>query len=631
MGRVSRLARNCPRVYLPVIASRVYRLLPRESERDRENQREKMWRSVAARRACLNIRTGGPKFHCVQNPLPSPQVPHYQTLFSAHLRFISPNKIPFRQNSRFSSHDSRDHVNEDVIGSQIASPIFRSDGNFGENSASVTSESDNEPSSALAFDESSADNLMMEGFASADDKLVEEDETSEVDIEQLESVLSLLQRSSSKSADGSLESSLDDMNMTVHEGFVIRVLETPLVPGDNLIAFFRWASKKLRFTTRGVHALVLAISSGLKKKDAYALWDLINEIGEKENGVLNAEILNELISLFSKLGKPKAGFEVFNKFGDFGCVADAETYYFTIEALCRRSFFDWASSVCDKMISDGKLPERERVGKTISFLCKGSKAKDAHSVYLLAKEKDRYPPRSSVNFLIISLCQGDETVRSALDMLDDFSGEERKYAIKPFSSVIQGLCRIKDVEGAKNLLFKMIDAGPPPGNAVFNYVINGFSKTGDLEQARKMMKLMETRGLKPDVYTYSVIMSGYAKGGEMEEACKVLAEAKKQHSRLSPATYHTLIRGYCKLEEYDKALELLREMKEYGVQPNADEYNKIIQSLCLKALDWGKAEKLLEEMKEIGLHLNAITKGLIRAVKEMEEEEVGIGEVIEAA
>lgn len=101
MGRVSRLARNCPRVYLPVIASRVYRLLPRESERDRENQREKMWRSVAARRACLNIRTGGPKFHSVQNPLSSPQVPHYQTLFSAHLRFISPNKIPFHQNPRF--------------------------------------------------------------------------------------------------------------------------------------------------------------------------------------------------------------------------------------------------------------------------------------------------------------------------------------------------------------------------------------------------------------------------------------------------------------------------------------------------------------------------------------------------
>lgn len=150
-------------------------------------------------------------------------------------------------------------------------------------------------------------------------------------------------------------------------------------------------------------------------------------------------------------------------------------------------------------------------------------------------------------------------------------------------------------------------------------------------EARKLLKVMEDRGLKPDVYTYSVIMSGYTKGGEMEEAYKILNEAKKKHSKLSPVTYHTIIRGYCKLEQYDKALELLGEMKEYGVEPNEDEYNKFIQSLCLKALDWTTAEKLLEEMKENGLHLNAITKGLVRAVKELEQEEVGTKEIMTTA
>ncbi|KAL6974309.1 hypothetical protein U1Q18_028490, partial [Sarracenia purpurea var. burkii] len=242
------------------------------------------------------------------------------------------------------------------------------------------------------------------------------------------------------------------------------------------------------------------------------------------------------------------------------------------------------------------------------------------------------PPRSSLNLLINSLCQANETVCLALEMLKDFSGEERKRAIKPFSSVIRGLCRIKSIEGAQKLLFEMIDDGPPPGNAVFNSIINCLSKAGYMKEARKIMKLMEKRGLKPDVFTYSVIMSGYANGGEMEEACKVLGEAKKKHSKLSPVTYHTLIRGYCKLEEFDKGLKLLGEMEDYGVKPNADEYNKLIQSLCLKALDWQTAEKLVEEMKGNGLHLNGITKGLIRAVKEIEEEtleEEGSGEVIE--
>ncbi|KAF3947415.1 hypothetical protein CMV_026447 [Castanea mollissima] len=219
----------------------------------------------------------------------------------------------------------------------------------------------------------------------------------------------------------------------------------------------------------------------------------------------------------------------------------------------------------------------------------------------------------------------DETVKLALEMLDDFSGEAQKYAIKPFSTILHGLCRMKDVNGAKQLLSKMIAEGPPPGNAAFNSVISGYSKAGDLGEAIQIKKLMESRGLKPDAYTYTVIMSGYANDGQMEEACKLLSEAKKKHSKLTTVTYHTLIRGYCKLEEFDKALKLLAEMKDFGVQPNVDEYNKLIQSLFLKALDWETAEKLLEEMKEKGLHLNGITKGLIRAVKEMEEEELVLG------
>ncbi|KAL2548353.1 Pentatricopeptide repeat-containing protein [Forsythia ovata] len=115
-------------------------------------------------------------------------------------------------------------------------------------------------------------------------------------------------------------------------------------------------------------------------------------------------------------------------------------------------------------------------------------------------------------------------------------------------------------------------------------------------------------------------MSGYAKGGSMEEACKIFDETKKKHSRLSHVTYHTLIRGFCKLEHYDAAVNLLREMKDYGVHQNHDEYNKLIKSLCLKALDWEAAEKLREEMKENGLILNGRTTALINAVKELQEE-----------
>ncbi|KAL3324023.1 hypothetical protein AABB24_038275 [Solanum stoloniferum] len=440
------------------------------------------------------------------------------------------------------------------------------------------------------------DTLAVEnGSDLGDNEVVVEDEEKDedLDLEKLESVLSLLQ--SSGIIDGSIESSLEEIGLSLNEELVVRVLETPYVPGENLISFFKWVLKKPEFvvTSRAVELLVTAIC--IQGRNVYALWDLVKEIGEKNKGILSGEILNELIALLSRLGKGKAAFEIFNKFGDLGCAPN--------------------------------------------------ESRDAHLVYLSAKEKNINLPVSSIKLLISSLCRKDEGVKLAMEMLEEFPKEEQKHAIKSFSHVINGLCRANDVTGekqlrsycsedieeAKNLLLKMIEAGPPPGNAVFNTVINALSKKGEMGEARKLLKVMEGRGLKPDVYTYSVIMSGYTKGGEMEEACKILNEAKKKHTNLSPVTYHTIIRGFCKLEQYDKALELLGEMKEYGVQPNADEYNKFIQSLCLKALDWTTAEKLLEEMKENGVHLNAITKGLVRAVKELEQEEVGTNEITATA
>ncbi|XP_059634571.1 small ribosomal subunit protein mS80 (rPPR6)-like [Cornus florida] len=612
-----------------------------------------MWSSiVVARRASLSRLARGSKSRSIQKSHLQPQVPYCQTLisiespFSSHFyTWVVAPTTSFYQNPRFFSHDSsnptdefeKSHIESTNSETSVDDVVSDSHNVLDESPSPVLPEFE-DPNSSMIFDESNnidADtNTLMEDGLVLNDGKSGQDNVNEVDLEQLlENVRSLLQ---SHGMEGSFESSLENMGLTLNEDFVIKVLKTPLVPGENLIGFFRWAWKKPEFSvnTGIVDALVQAICSDLRKKDAYALWDLVKELGEKENGMLNSEILNQLISLLSRLGKAKAGFEVFNKFGEFGCVPNPETYYFTIEALCRRSFFDWASSVCEKMLSERKLPNSEKIGRIILYLCKVRKAEDAHKVYLLAKETDNYPPRASVFFLIGALSRVDKTVHLALQMLEGFSGEERKYATKPFSVVISGLCRINDVEGAKKLLFKMIDAGPPPGNAVFNSIINSLSKAGDMEEAMKIMKMIEDRGLKPDVYTYTVMMSGYAKGGEMEEACKLLAEAKKKHTKLCPVTYHTLVRGYCKLENFDKALELLGEMKEYVGKPSVDEYQKLIQSLCLKALDWETAEKLLGEMKENGLYLNGITRGLIRAVKEMVEEEgeegVEEGVIVEA-
>lgn len=353
-----------------------------------------------------------------------------------------------------------------------------------------------------------------------------EDEVAKIDIEQVEKVQSLLQSTSQEQ----LKSSLDCMDLSLSEGFVTRVLQTPLVSAENLVGFFGWASRNDNSvkSSRNVELLVNGVSScaELSKMEAYMLWDFVKEIG-CERGFLNTETLNQLIAIFWKLGKARAGLEVFNKFDEFGCSPDANTYYFTIKALGKRCMFDTAWPVCQRMLSSGSLPDGQKVGKIITFFCRGKKAKEAHLVYLKAKENKIYPPRSCLEVLVGGLSRNDETVLIALELLENYSGESLKYANRPFASVVQGLCRTKNLHEAKELLMRMVDSGPAPGNAVFNYVITALSKEGEMEDAIALTKVMDSRGLRPDVYTYSVIMSGFAKGGLMDEAYKIFCEAKK--------------------------------------------------------------------------------------------------------
>ncbi|GER49150.1 pentatricopeptide repeat-containing protein [Striga asiatica] len=494
----------------------------------------------------------------------------------------------------------------------------------------------------IEMDQVSSENL--EGSVAVDGNLDAGDESTgqvrDNDPEKVENLLSLLQ--SRGTVDGSLESRMEEMELALDQELVLKVLQTPFVPGENLITFFKWVLNEQEFKLNPVvlDALVIAVctDTDVRKREAYDLWDLLKEIGEKNGkGIVNTESLNALLAAFSRLGKGKAAFDLFNKFEEFGCPLNADTYYLTLEALCKRSLYNWASLVCDKMLNADMLPDPERVGKIISFFCKGDMAKDAHLVYVYAKDKKIHLPQSSIDFLIISLSRivtaskragkkidaelDRETVSLALEMLGDYSAEIRKRATKPFTSVIQKLCWIQDVGRAKKLLLEMVDSGPPPGNTVFNCVISGLAKSEDsTDGALNMMRLMEKRGLKPDLYTYSAILSGFAKNGEMEQACKIFDEAKKNHSKLTPIVYHILIRGFCKLEQFDKAVGLLREMRAHGVNPNHDEYNKLIKSLCFKALDWETAEKLEEEMRSNGVILNGRTRALIVATKELQEE-----------
>lgn len=594
-----------------------------------------MWRPLA-RRTLLYRRPAPPrKLHLPVNPQVANRSPPLSVGSASRFSSFS-STFHFHQNPRFFSSNSAES-HDDPLPEPLNSEDNETHGELDFSGLNESGEFENEDSIFDgAADSPDVNHGLAEFFDGSAHTLEESVELVKENVaEKVERLLSLLQ--SSGVVSGSIEPHLEGLGLALDDDLVMKVLQTPCVPGENLISFFQWGLEKPEFklTSQVLDALVGSICTQNGKREVYALWDLVNEVGEKEKGVVSLECLNKIIAELSRLGKAKAAFDVFNKVEEFGCASNADTYFLTIEALCKRSFYSWAWSVCEKMLSADKLPDAARVGKIISYLCKGGMGKDAHLVYLYAKDKKIDLPRSSINSVISSLCRIEktnketyetinkeldrDTVSLALEMLNEYSAKERRHAITPFSSVITKLCWIEDVDRAKKLLLEMIESGPPPGNAIFNSVINGLTKSENTAEALSLMKMMESRGLRPDLYTYTVIMSGLVRAGEMDEACKIFDEAKKKHSKLNPSAYHTLIRGFCKLEQFDKAVNLLGEMRQHGVQPQHDEYNKLIKSLCFKALDWETAEKLHADMNANDLVLNGRTKALITAVRELQE------------
>ncbi|XP_062207764.1 small ribosomal subunit protein mS80 (rPPR6)-like [Phragmites australis] len=514
--------------------------------------------------------------------------------------------------------------------------------------------------------EAGEDNLssMWEEAGDADDIFASSGGADAVaDEEEVERVRAIVEAT----PEDKIASALADMVVDFNEPLLAAVLlAAEQCSCKKLILLFNYAAKNnpSAKSLSNLEILVskVADSDEIYKMDAYLLWDLVKEIGTVP-GLVSTPLLNEMIAIFWKLEKSKAALEVFAMFDEFGCTPDSDTYYLVIEAARKKSMFRSAWEVCEKMIGSGYFPNGEKVGKTLTFLCEGKKTKEAHSLFLAAKEKKIQIPKSALDFLVVALARNDETIGTALELLEkyqgeslkhagksfatvihalcrtnkvddannlltrmvlleDYQGESLKNAGKTFATVIHGLCRKKKLEDAKTLLMRMVNLGPAPGKAVFNFVITALSKEGEMEDAKGLLRVMESQGLSPDIYTYSVLMSGYTKGGMVDEAHALLREAKKIHPKLNRVNYHILIRGYCKIEEFGKAIECLKEMRKDGLQPNVDEYDKLIQSLCLKATDWRTAEKLLEEMEDSGLCLKGISRSLIAAVKELEGEEM---------
>jgi pentatricopeptide repeat protein len=409
---------------------------------------------------------------------------------------------------------------------------------------------------------------------------------------------------------------------TIETSSQTKLIETRKVSPHNLIHFVKWAwrssnNNKDLITTPVLESLVSAVRDcstdiyvdvHLRKNDILFLWDLLKHIGHCQTGLLNTQILNQLLYHDQFIfDHGKTTLEVFHKFEIFQCVPNRDTYTLTLEALLstRLIMSHQAASICQKMLLHPEtllLDDGLVLIALISWFARNNMTKEAYALYLAAKEKPKTNPnwplwidRSFLLETIKVLCSKKETVHLAFEMFNDIPEmvEHRDLCFKNkmFKLVVEGLCWFKEFDAVKQLILKIVvDSEEHLLIFAINTLIRAFVKAGEIIQALEMVMLLESIGF---YICNSLMFRG------MLQIKKILKEAKKKDYKLITALpYHTLIVGYCKLTKFDIALKLLTQMKDFGFSDTSlDEYHKLIHPICLMAMDGKIAIKQLEEME----------------------------------
>ncbi|XP_021859781.2 pentatricopeptide repeat-containing protein At1g62930, chloroplastic-like [Spinacia oleracea] len=250
---------------------------------------------------------------------------------------------------------------------------------------------------------------------------------------------------------------------------------------------------------------------------------LIKNLGEEEgniHGIVSTRILNKLINAFGYYGDHESGIEILNKFPDFYCNPDLNTYSGVVYCAWGCKSEDWELEFCQGIVKylqesikiDNRVDD-ESVCYIIDLYCNLDKPKLGYAIYEVAKQKIS---TKCLHELIHCLSKHDETLCLAESIaVDLLSCEARKNATSAFSSVILGLCRKGDIERARGIVIRMLLSDPFPEFKAFYHVIKCLCASGNMEDALSLLKHKErlSGGVKPEAY--GVIIKGY---GRMEQA-----------------------------------------------------------------------------------------------------------------
>lgn len=196
------------------------------------------------------------------------------------------------------------------------------------------------------------------------------------------------------------------------------------------------------------------------------------------------------------------------------------------------------------------------------------------------------------------------------------------YSVERLNKVVDEMCRVKLVEEAKFVVFKMKDWIKPDGVS-YKHLIRGFCEKGDLIEASKIWNLMVDEGFVPDVDAVEKFMETFFKVNQFGEALKLFETMRlKRMDELGVSTYRLVIKWLCKKGMMNRAHEVFDEMCERGIQVDSLTLGYVVYGLLAKHRV-REAYQVVEKIDVVDISVyHGLIKGLLKLRRASEATQV---------
>ncbi|CAN6234102.1 unnamed protein product [Urochloa humidicola] len=295
---------------------------------------------------------------------------------------------------------------------------------------------------------------------------------------------------------------------------------------------------------------MLAFAESGRKEDLIALLDLLDLMK-----VSGSKYISNIFKSLGKLELENYAEKLLQGMRSKGC-ADGNISSLILDYVTNIPNI----TVEDMLVAFHKWHEKFEVApsiaaydKIISICCDSSKIGLALDVADHMCKSNSIVPIESFH-PIIHACEQRGELHMARPMYDLIRQHNLKLKSETFRSMISLFVKIKDFEGAYNILTDAEESGEISTVSLYNAIMIGYYREKNYNGAQMVMSQMQIAGVKPDSETFSYLIVNCE---SEEDISKYHDQLRQDGIQMTRNIYMSLINAYARLGNFDMAKQVL--------------------------------------------------------------------------